>query len=130
MGGDGGSGGGMMSEATAMADRDEDFNTRYASFRGWQLATQRVKPIARQTAQLNLAGMVTAQKLTTTTQVVDELLARLLNVTAHPQDRARLISFLSTELGTDQIAVAQTYLEEPLRLLVHLIMSLPEYQLG
>ena len=123
-------GGGMMSEATAMADRDEDFNTRYASFRGWQLATQRVKPIARQTAQLNLASLVTAQKLITTTQVVDELLARLLNVTAHPQDRARLVNFLNTELGTDQIAVAQTYLEEPLRLLVHLIMSLPEYQLG
>ena len=123
-------GGGMMSEATAMADRDEDFNTRYASFRGWQLATQRVKPIARQTAQLNLASLVTAQKLITTTQVVDELLTRLLNVTAHPQDRARLINFLNAELGTDQIAVAQTYLEEPLRLLVHLIMSLPEYQLG
>ena len=123
-------GGGMMSEATAMADRDEDFNTRYASFRGWQLATQRVKPIARQTAQLNLASLVTAQKLITTTQVVDELLARLLNVTAHPQDRARLVNFLNAELGTDQIAVAQTYLEEPLRLLVHLIMSLPEYQLG
>ena len=122
--------GAMVSEATAMADRDEDFNTRYASFRGWQLATQRVKPIARQTAQVNLAGLVTAQKLTTTTQVVDELLARFLTVSAHPQDRARLINFLSAELGTDQIAVAQTYLEEPLRLLVHLIMSLPEYQLG
>ncbi len=130
MGGDGGSGGGTMSEATVMADRDEDFNTRYASFRGWQLATQRVKPITRHTAQLSLAGLVKAQKLATTTQVVDELLARLLNVTAHSEDRARLISFLNTELGTEQIAVAQTYLEEPLRLLVHLIMSLPEYQLG
>ena len=113
-----------------MADRDEDFNTRYASFRGWQLATQRVKPITRHTAQLSLVGLVKAQKLATTTQVVDALLARLLNVTAHSEDRARLISFLNTELGTEQIAVAQTYLEEPLRLLVHLIMSLPEYQLG
>ena len=130
MGGDGGSGGGMMSEATAMADRDEDFNTRYASFRGWQLATQRVKPIARHTAQLNLASLVKSQKLATTTQVVDELLARLLSVSAHAEDRVRLISFLNAELGTDQVAVAQTYLEEPLRLLVHLIMSLPEYQLG
>jgi hypothetical protein len=130
MGGDGGSGGAAMSEATALADRDEDFNTRYASFRGWQLATQRVKPIARHTAQINLSGLVKAQKLATTAQVVDELLARLLAVQAHPQDRARLIQFLNTELGTDQISVAQTYLEEPLRLLVHLIMSLPEYQLG
>ncbi len=130
MGGDGGSGGAAMSEATAMADRDEDFNTRYASFRGWQLATQRVKPIPRHTAQLNLAALAKAQKLTTTTQIVDELLMRLLSVSAHPQDRSRLIQFLNAELGTDQLSIAHTYLEEPLRLLVHLIMSLPEYQLG
>ena len=132
MGGDAATpgGGGMMSEATAMADRDEDFNTRYASFRGWQVATQRVKPITRHTAQLNLVSLVKAQNLSSTEQVVDTLLERFLRVTAHPQDRARLINFLNTELGTDQIAVAQSYLEEPLRLLVHLIMSLPEYQLG
>ena len=120
----------MMSAATAMADRDEDFNTRYASFRGWQLATQKVKPIPRQAAQLDLAGMVRAQKLTTTAQAVDYLLARFLNTAPYPADRLRLIEFLDGELGTDQIAVAQTYLEEPLRLLLHLIMSLPEYQLG
>lgn len=119
-----------MSAATAMADRDEDFNTRYASFRGWQLATQKVKPIPRQAAQLDLAGMVRAQKLTTTAQAVDYLLARFLNTAPYPADRLRLIEFLNGELGTDQIAVAQTYLEEPLRLLLHLIMSLPEYQLG
>ena len=126
----GGGGEAMMSASTAMADRDEDFNTRYASFRGWQLATQKVKPIARHVAQLDLAGMVMAQKLVTTAQAVDFLLARFLSVAALPTDRARLIDFLNSELGTDQIAPAQTYLEEPLRLVLHLIMSLPEYQLG
>ena len=34
------------------------------------------------------------------------------------------------ELGTDKVSEAESYLEEPLRLLLHLIMSLPEYQLG
>ncbi len=125
-------GGGMaaMSASTAMADRDEDFNTRYGSYRGWQLATQKVKPIPRQVAQLDLAGMVKAQKLVTTTQAVDYFLGRLLSVAPHSADRARLVEFLNAELGTDQIPVAQSYLEEPLRLLLHLIMSLPEYQLG
>jgi hypothetical protein len=33
-------------------------------------------------------------------------------------------------LGTADISVAQTYMEEPLRLLLHLIMSQPEYQLS
>ena len=35
----------VMAESNMLADRDEDFNTRYGSFRGWQMAIQRVKPI-------------------------------------------------------------------------------------
>jgi hypothetical protein len=126
----GGGGEAAMSMSNAMADRDEDFNTRYASFRGWQMATQKVKPITRQTAQVELAGMVKALNLTSTAQVVDLLLSRFLSVDATAADRARLIAFLNAELGTEKIAVAESYLEEPLRLLLHLIMSLPEYQLG
>jgi hypothetical protein len=126
----GGGGEAMMSMSNAMADRDEDFNTRYASFRGWQLATQKVKPIPRRNAQLDLAGMVKTHKLATTAQVVDYMLARFLSVAADTADRARLIEFLNTELGTDNVGVAESYLEEPLRLVLHLIMSLPEYQLG
>jgi hypothetical protein len=41
-----------------------------------------------------------------------------------------MIRFLADQLGTDQIDRAATYMEEPLRLVVHLIMSTPEYQLG
>jgi uncharacterized protein (DUF1800 family) len=119
-----------MSMANAMADRDEDFNTRYASFRGWQMATEKVKPIVRRTAQLDLTGMVKAQKLATTTQVVDYMLARFLRTPADSADRKRFVEFLNSELGTEKVSEAETYLEEPLRLLLHLIMSLPEYQLG
>lgn len=126
----GGGGEAMMAMSNAMADRDEDFNTRYASFRGWQMATEKVKPIVRRTAQVDLTGMVKAQKLATTTQVVDYLLARFLRTTADSADRMRLIEFLNSELGTDKVSDAESYLEEPLRLLLHLIMSLPEYQLG
>ena len=126
----GGGGEAMQSMSTAMADRDEDFNTRYASFRGWQLATEKVKPIPRRPAQLDLAGLVRSQKLANTAQVVGYLLARFIPVAVENADRARLVDFLKSELGTDDVAQAQSYLEEPLRLLLHLIMSLPEYQLG
>ncbi len=126
----GGAGEAMQSMSTAMADRDEDFNTRYGSFRGWQLATEKVKPIARRPAQLDLAGLVRAQKLVNTAQVVDYLLARFIPVAVENADRARLVDFLKSELGTDDVVQAHSYLEEPLRLLLHLIMSLPEYQLG
>jgi hypothetical protein len=44
--------------------------------------------------------------------------------------RGKLIAFLNKELGTEDIAAAQTFMEQPLRLCLHLIMSQPEYQLG
>ena len=55
---------------------------------------------------------------------------RFLRVPLAPDDRQRLIDFLGAELGTDRVEVAETYLEEPLRVLLHLIMSTPEYELG
>ena len=122
--------GGMMAESNMMADRDEDFNTRYASYRGWQMAIERVKPIPRTAAVLDLAGMVREAGLTTTTEVVDHLLVRLLRVPLGATERDMLIAFLDEELGTSDIARADSYLEGGLRMLVHLIMSQPEYQLG
>jgi uncharacterized protein (DUF1800 family) len=119
----------VIAESNMAADRDEDFNTRYASYRGWQMAIEKVKAIPRDTARLDLSGMVRAKGLTTTTQAVDYFLARFLSVQPAPDARARLIKFLDTELGTSDIKRAETYMEDGLRMLTHLIMSLPEYQL-
>ena len=44
--------------------------------------------------------------------------------------RRKLVAFLNNELGTTDISVAQTYMEYSLRLVLHLIMSQPEYQLS
>jgi len=88
-----------------------------------------VKAIPRNTAQVNLSATVRANKLTTTAQVVDYFLARFMRVQPAPDARARLIKFLDTDLGTSDIARADTYMEDSLRMLTHLIMSLPEYQL-
>jgi hypothetical protein len=119
----------VVAESNMAADRDEDFNTRYASYRGWQMAIERVKAIPRNTAQVNLSAMVRANKLTNTTQVVDYFLARFMSVQPDASARARLIKFLDADLGTTDIARADTYMEDSLRMLTHLIMSLPEYQL-
>jgi uncharacterized protein (DUF1800 family) len=121
---------GVMAESNMKADRDEDFNTRYGSFRGWQLAIEKVKPIPRDTAQVNLSRLVLAENPKNTTQVVDYLIRRFMRVPPGADARLRMIAFLDRELGTTDIAVAQSYLEEPLRLVLHLIMSQPEYQLG
>ena len=121
---------GEMAESNMSADRDEDFNTRYGSFRGSQLALERVKPIPRDTAQVHLAKMVLAEKPKTTTQVVDYLIRRFMRVPPSDDVRRELVAFLDHELGTSDISAASTYLEEPLRLVLHLIMSQPEYQLS
>ena len=119
-----------MSTFNQMAGADEDYNTRYGSTHGWMEAFRRVKPVPRQAAQLNVTSMVTDADLATTSEVVDYFLARLLRTPVSAEDRAALIAFLTRELGTDQIEQTVTYLEEPARLLLHLIMSTPEYQLG
>lgn len=120
----------VAAEANRAADRDEDFNTRYASFRGWQMAIQRVKAIPRDTARLNLSAMVRNNRLKTTTQTVDYFLGRYLIVQPGPQARSRLVAFLDEDLATSDMTVADTYMEDSLRMLSHLIMSLPEYQLS
>lgn len=116
-------------ESNKNADRDEDFNTRYGSFRGSQMAIQRVKPIPRDTAQINLSRMILSENLKNTTQAVDYLIHRFMRVPPGDEARQKLIAFLNNELGSADLGVAQTYLEDPLRLVLHLIMSQPEYQL-
>lgn len=120
----------MMAESNMMADRDEDFNTRYGSFRGWQMAIQRVKPISRHTARLDLSQMVVEQDLQSADAVIDYFVERFMRVPVAPETRAMMVNFLEEQLGTDDIARAETYMEDALRMTLHLLMSQPEYQLG
>jgi hypothetical protein len=94
------------------------------------MATQKVKPIPRASAQINLSKMVLAAGVKTTDEAVDFFLGRFLAVAIGADERTKLIDFLNAELGTKDIARARSYMEDPLRMLVHLIMSQPEYQLG
>ncbi len=121
---------GELAESNLLADRDEDFNTRYGSFRGWQLAIEKVKPIPRDAARLDLSNMVLDAGARNTAQAVDYLLRRFLRVAPSDNVRKMLIAFLDQELETSDLDRARTYLEEPLRLVLHLILSQPEYQLG
>jgi len=119
-----------MAESNMMADRDEDFNTRYGSYRGWQMAIERVKPIPRHTARINLSRMVLEQKIENTSELVDYFIARFMQVPPGDDSRQMLVNFISNELGTNDILDAQSYMEDSLRLLLHLVLSQPEYQLG
>jgi hypothetical protein len=120
----------IVAESNMLADRDEDFNTRYGSFRGWQMAIERVKPISRHTARLNLSQMVINEGLTDTSEVIDYFVARFMRVKPGEDSIRMLNQFLNKELGTTDILAAQSYMEDSLRLILHLIFSQPEYQLS
>jgi hypothetical protein len=122
--------GGEMAQSNALADRDEAFNTRLGSMRGWQMALERVKPINRDPARVDLVAEVVAAQLTTPEQIVSYYQNKFFSVNLPVAVQQGLAKFLVDELGTDNISAAQSYLEEPLRKLLHQMLSRPEYQLG
>jgi uncharacterized protein (DUF1800 family) len=107
----------------------EEFNTRLGSLHGWQEAVRKVKPVTRAPALFSLTEIVLDGSARTTSDAVDLLLVRFLSVPIDADGRAALIAFLDAQLGTSDLLTARTYLEEPLRMTAHLIMSRPEYQL-
>ena len=119
-----------MSQASRMLDREEDFNTRYGSYRGWQKAVEVIKPIPRTLARVDLSAMVLAGNARTTAEAVELLVRRFFTVPPGRAEREAWTAFLTQELGTDQIERAQTYMEDGLRLVLHLLLSSPDYQLG
>ena len=110
-------------------ERDEQFNTRISGYIGWEQAARKLIPTPRNAAQFDLTRMVLESGSKTTVEAVDYLMWRMLRVPAATATRDAFVTFLTKELGTDNIDRAKTYMEDPLRLTVHLIMSTPEYQI-
>jgi len=120
----------MMSSSNKLADRDEDFNTRLGTMRGWQMAIERVKPIDRSAARLNLSQRVLKQQLKTPRAVIEYFVSEFFVV--QPDDAAvdKVIAQLTKQLGSEDVIGSQSFLEQPLRNSLHQLLSLPEYQLG
>lgn len=120
---------GVMAESNMMVDRDEDFNTRYAGYKGYLEAFERTKPIPRRPAPLDLVAMVGAAGADTVEEVVDHLLGRFLSVALPDRERGHLVEFLRGKLGASGLTPGDR-LESSLRELLYLVLSAPEYQLG
>ena len=111
-------------------DRDEDFNTRLASYHAWRKAIEKVKPIERATAQLNVSAMLRAAKCQTTDDAVAHLVQRFLSVKVGADVQQQIANMLAQDLGTRHLKEADSYMEDALRNALHVILSLPLYQLG
>jgi hypothetical protein len=116
-------------ESNIAADRDEDYNTRYASYRGYLMAFERTRPVSRRAANLDLSAMIAAAHAGTVEAVVDHLVLRFLSAPLAQKDRAVLADFLRGKLGGSTVQPGDT-LEPALRELLYLVLSTPEYQLG
>ena len=109
--------------------RDEQFNTRISGYIGWEQAARKLIPTPRHAARFDLTQMVVTSGSKTTAEAVGYLLRRFLRVPAAQPTRDAFVSFLTGELGTESIGRATSYMEDALRMTVHLIMSTPEYQI-
>lgn len=120
-------------DAVAMsmqADRDEDFNTRLASYHAWRKAIEKVTPIPRTIAQVDISAMVREAGCKTTQAAVDHLLQRFVSVPIAVGTRQKIAALLEADLGTADLTQADTYMEDALRNALHVILSMPAYQLG
>jgi hypothetical protein len=113
----------------AALERDEKFNTRVSTYLAWERAARKLIPTPRRPAQFDLTSLVLDSGAKTTGDAVDYLMWRMLRVPPAKATREAFVAFLTKELGTDSIDRGKTYMEDPLRMTVHLIMSTPEYQI-
>ena len=112
-----------------LLERDELFNTRVSGYRAWAEAVRKLIPTPRGAAQFDMTRMVLDSGATTTDEAVDHLLGRFLRMPVATELRDALVELLEGELGTRDLDRARTYLEDPLRMVTHIIMSTPEYQI-
>jgi len=118
-----------MAETNMMVDRDEDYNTRYGGYKGMLLAFERTKLILRSPAKIDLAAMAAAAGADTADKVVDHFVRRFVSVPLGDADRRLLVDFLRGRIGSSSVRPSE-HLEESLRELLYLVLSMPEYQLG
>ena len=120
----------MSAEDLALLERDELFNTRVSDYIAWAQVFRTLIPTPRGAARIDLAQAVLGSGAATTGEAVDYLLGRFLRMPVSSDTRDALVALLDAELGTADLIRARTYLEDPLRMVTHLIMSTPEYQIG
>ena len=120
---------GAMAESNMMVERDEDYNTRYAGFKGYLLAFERTKLIPRRPVTLDLTSMVGQSGADSVDKVVDHFIGRFLSVSLAYKERHVLVEFLRGKLGSSAVRPSEK-LEDALRELLYLVLSTPEYQLG
>jgi uncharacterized protein (DUF1800 family) len=108
----------------------EDFNLFRGVFNGVSRAYQRVPPAPRIVPDFRIAALLEKENVTSPASAVDALLRRFMLLPIDAVRRAELVRFAEAQLGGGTIDWGGETVETGLRELLHLILSLPEYQLA
>jgi hypothetical protein len=74
--------------------------------------------------------MVRSAGCKTAREAIDYLLVRFISVPVDAGIRDQMVAMLEVDLGTANLRLADTYMEDALRNALHVILSQPSYQLG
>ena len=108
----------------------EQYNLAVGIYNGHVEANQRVKPIPRNVAPVDLTAMIKQAGVSTAADVSDYFERRFLSVPLQKNRKAAIVKLATQTLGTGDIDLTAAGVEQSLREILHVILSAPEYQLG
>jgi len=109
---------------------NETYNVFRGVYNGAVKTFQVYKPDPVVPARVDLVGMLHNGGVKDVSGAVDYFARRFLRVAPREGDRQELIGYLKQRVGANEIDFDRQGLETDLREVLHLIMSLPEYQLA
>ncbi|WP_424195936.1 hypothetical protein ACMYR3_07265 [Ampullimonas aquatilis] len=77
-----------------------------------------------------MSSMIRKAGCKTTGEVIDYFLLRFVLVPINFDLKNKMTAMLTNDLGTEDLAKADTYMEDALRNALHVILALPAYQLN
>ena len=113
-----------------IVDDEGLFDLPWAIWNGAEKAIANVRFDGLGVARLDIAGLVRASGAVDAAGATDVLIERFVAVPVSPEARALLTARLRERMGTSQIDWERPQTEADLRELLHLVLSLPEYQVS
>ena len=120
----------MSDRKNRYANPAETYNAEMGYGLGVMKAKARVKPVQKIAADIELVNMAREAGVGTVEEAVDHFAQRLLLVPLGDKAWAEMVAWMHDAVGSSRLDYEAANTERVLRRLAHLIMSLPEYQLG
>ncbi len=119
-----------MSPSSKKMMRNQESNNELGVYNAYVMINERIKKVPLTGADIDLAKMIQDAGVTTAEGAIDYLELRFLRVRLADSDRAAVTQFLVERLGGDRIDYSSRWSKTNLKQALHIILSLPEYQLS